>query len=140
MGAKPPFSLSRRAALGLLSAGAFARATPQKRKSTMAPAQPNDLERLQSYYDTPTKYQPAPVPAPLDRGAAIAFVNSRANQATSPEKMRKLMRLAIFYDLRETAAAFIGVLTGAESQPDAIIRSPLALMPLPWVGGPARQP
>ena len=105
----------------------------------MAPAQPNDLERLQSYYDTPTKYHPAPVPAPLDRGTAIAFVNGKANQATSPEKMRKLMRLAVFYDLRETAAAFVGVLTGAEIQPDAIIRSALALIALAWIGDPGQQ-
>jgi hypothetical protein len=139
MGAKS-LSLSRRAALGLLSAGVFViRATPQKRKSNMAPAQPSDLERLQRYYDTSTKYYPAPVPAPLDRSTAIAFVNSKANPATPPEKMRKLTRLAIFYELRETAAAFIGVLTGAESQPDAIVRSALALIALAWIGDQGQQ-
>ena len=105
----------------------------------MAPTVPTDVERLQRYYDTSSKYFLAPVPAPLDRAVAIAFVNGNVSRTTSPEKMRKLMRLAVFYDLRETALTFIGALTGAEQDPADFLRSGLALIALAWIGDQSQQ-
>jgi hypothetical protein len=106
----------------------------------MAPALPRDEDRLQAFYDTQTKYHPAPVPTPLDRDTAIAFVNAKANDTTAPEKMRKLVRLAVFYDLQETAAAFSGILRGNESQSADIFRSSFGLIALAWIGEAVRQP
>ena len=99
--------LPHRVALTVFAAAAFTMgATVQKRTTTMTPAPPSDEQALQAYYETAAKYHPDPVPTPLDRAAAITFVNSRTNRATLPEKMRKLMRLAVFYDLHETARHF----------------------------------
>lgn len=131
--------LSRRTLLGWLGAGAFAfMATAQKRKDTMTPAAPLDEKRLQAYYQTNTKYQSAPVPTPLDRSSAITFVNTHAN-AAPPDKLRKLMQLAVFYDLQETAAAFYGLLKGGENQSIDIFRSAYGLIAFAWIGDPGRQ-
>ena len=136
----PPHPLTRRAALGWLGAGALALAAPpQKGKRTMAPVPSHDDERLQRFYDTETKYHPAPVPTPLDRSRAIGFVSSKTNRGESPEKLRKLMRLAVFYDLRESAGAFSGMLTGGENQPEDVYRSALALIALAWIGDQGQQ-
>jgi hypothetical protein len=105
----------------------------------MAPAQPPDEQRLQAYYDADTKYLQAPVPTPLDRATAVAFVNSHVSRDTPPGKMRKLMRLAVFYDLRETAAAFAGVLKGGESAPKDFVRSAMCLIALAWIGDAGQQ-
>jgi hypothetical protein len=105
----------------------------------MAPAPPPDEQRLEAYYQTETKYVPAPVPTPLDRDTAVAFVNAHASRSTSPEKMRKLMRLAVFYDLRETAPAFANALTGDEGAPRDFVRSAMCLVALAWVGDAGQQ-
>ena len=105
----------------------------------MAPVPSHDDERLQRFYDTETKYHPAPVPTPLDRSRAIGFVSSKTNRGESPEKLRKLMRLAVFYDLRESAGAFSGMLTGGENQPEDVYRSALALIALAWIGDQGQQ-
>ncbi len=132
--------LPHRVALTVFAAAAFTMgATVQKRTTTMTPAPPSDEQALQAYYETAAKYHPDPVPTPLDRAAAITFVNSRTNRATLPEKMRKLMRLAVFYDLHETAPAFSSVLSGSESQRADLIRSALALIALAWIGNPGQQ-
>jgi len=124
----------------MLGAGALAlTAKSQEGKRTMTAAPPDDQVRLQAYFDTETKYHPAPVPTPLDRAAAIVFVNARVNRSTTPDHMRKLMRLAVFYDLHETAAAFSSALTSAETQSGDITRSALCLIALAWIGGPAQQ-
>ena len=136
----PRRAFSRRAALGWLGAGALAlAATPQKGKPTMAPVPSHDDERLERFYDTETKYHAAPVPTPLDRSRAAAFVNSKVNRQESAEKLRKLVRLAVFYDLRECAGAFKGLLAGGETKPEEISRSALALIALAWIGDQAQQ-
>lgn len=134
-----PDPLPRRTVLGLFAAGVFAlRAKPQKGKRTMVPASTRDDERLQRYYDIQAKYHPDPVPAPLDRATAIAFVNARASRDTPLDKMRKLVRLAVFYNLQETAAAFNSALTGGERQPADVTRSALALVALAWIAPQSR--
>jgi hypothetical protein len=109
----------------------------------MAPAPPPpqhpDEKRLQAYYDADTKYVQAPVPTPLERDVAVAFINSHVNADTPPAKMRKLMRVAVFYDLRETAPAFASVLKGAESVPKDFVRSAMCLIALAWIGDPGQQ-
>jgi hypothetical protein len=136
----PPDPMSRRIVLGWLGAGVLAfGGPPQKRKQTMAPIPSHDDERLERYYDTATKYHPAPVPTPLERARAIAFVNSKVDRAAPPARLRKLMRLAVFYDLRETAGAFAALLTGGENQPEDIVRSALAVIALAWIGDPGQQ-
>lgn len=105
----------------------------------MIPTPPPDEDRLQSFYETQTKYLPSPVPTPLDRAAAIKFVSARTNRETPPERMRKLMRLAVFYDLHETGAAFSRVLTANEHQPEDFVRSALCLIALAWIGDPDQQ-
>jgi len=132
--------ISRRAALGWLGAGAFAlRAAPQKGKRTMDPVPSHEDERLEHFYQTETKYHAAPVPTPLDRARAVGFVNSKVNRQETPEKLRKLMRLAVFYDLRECARAFAALLAGGETQPEEIARSAMALIALAWIGDAAQQ-
>ena len=136
----PPHPISRRSALAWLAGGALGMgATPQKGRHTMYPAPSRDDERLQRYFDTAAKYHAAPVPTPLDRGRAVAFVGAETKRAAPPEKLRKLMRLAVFYDLRETAGSFAGLLGGGESQPEDIARSALALVALAWVGDSGQQ-
>ncbi len=132
--------LPRRATQRLLAAVALTFiATAQKEKATTMPPTPHDEKILQAYYDADTKYRAAPVPTPLDRAAAITFVNTRANRATPPDKLRKLMRLAVFYNLQETAAAFSSVLTGSERQQPDVLRSALCLVALAWIGDPGQQ-
>ena len=111
----------------------------QTRKGKMSPGSPSDESRLQAYYDTEAKYHPDPVPTPLDRAAAIAFVNGRVNTTTPSGKLRKLMRVAVFYDLHETAAVFAKVLRDGESQAIDVYRAAFCLIALAWVGDAAQQ-
>src|SRR5262245_28330801 len=109
-------------------------ATVHEGGRVMSAAQADDQLRLQNYYTAETKYQPTPVPTPLDRGAAVAFINANVTPTISPDRMRKLMRVAVFYNLGETAAAFRNVLTGRESAPTEIARAALAIIALAWIG------
>ena len=113
--------------------------TGQEGEHIMAAAPPEDYARLQAYYEVETKYLTAPVPTPLDRDAAVDFVNRSVNRETSLDRMRKLMRLAVFYDLHETAAAFSTVLTGAEASPTDVSRAALSLVAIAWVGTAVQQ-
>jgi hypothetical protein len=134
--------LTRRVALRLLVAGAFtcmSRASGQKGKASVIPTPPSDEEVLEAYYATDAKYKADPVPAPVRRDAAIAFVHTKMKSAPPPGKLRKLMRLAVFYYLHETAAAFAKVLTGSETGESEIARAALCLVALAWIGGPEQQ-
>ena len=131
-------AFSRRTAIWV-GAGALCFAAPQKRIRTMALVAERDQKRLQAFYDTQTKYHPAPVPTPLDRAVAISFVNAHVSLATSPEKMRKLMRLAVFYDLRETSSAFASILVPGASDAIQIGRTAMALIAIAWIGDSAQQ-
>ncbi len=135
-----PDWISRRRLLTAIGAGIFALgATPQKGKKRMTPVVSGDEYRLQAFYATEAKYHPDPVPTPLDRGAAVAFVIARVTPTTPPPKIRKLVRLAVFYDLRETAGAFAGLLRGGETQPGDITRSALCLVAIAWIGDSGQQ-
>ena len=136
--------LPRRVLLGslcaLFSAGTEAFGAPQqKRKPTMPPTATLDEKRLLAFFETSAKYDAAPVPTPLNRSVAVAFINAHANRTLSTQRMRKLARLAIFYHLRETAPTFLGVLTGKEDQPDDIVRAALCLIAVAWVGDAGQQ-
>ena len=100
----------------------------------MATALASDEETLQAYLAIEVKYHPAPVPTPLGRAAAVRFVTEHVSPAASPDRMRKLMRVAVFYDLRETAPAFAGGLTGSEASTGDLARSALAVVALAWIG------
>lgn len=135
-----PDPVSRRTALAWLAGSALGfGATPQKGKPAMYPDPSRDAERLQRYLETDSKHNPSPVPTPLDRGRAVQLIGSETNPAAPPAKLRKLMRLAVFYDLRETAGSFAGLLGGGESEPEDIARSALALIALAWVGDPGQR-
>jgi hypothetical protein len=109
------------------------------REPIMATALANDYASLQNYYTVEIKYHPAPVPTPLDRATAVQFVNEQVSPTTSLDRMRKLMRVAVFYDLHETAAAFRSVLTGNETAAVDVSRSALALIALAWIGTAAQR-
>jgi len=117
---------------------AIALVTFQEKEKTMA-APADDHLRLQTYLALDPKYRPTPVPTPLDRAVAVAFVNGNVTRMTTPDRMRRLMAVAVFYDLRETARTFAGILTGSESAPDDISRAALALIALAWIGSEAEQ-
>ena len=102
-------------------------------------AQAEDHLRLQTWLALDPKYRPTPVPTPLDRAVAVAFVNANVTRTTAVDRMRRLTALAVFYDLRDTAGAFAGVLTGNESAPDDVSRAALALIALAWIGSEAEQ-
>jgi len=134
--------LTRRVALQILVAGVFtsiSRANGQKGRASVIPTPPTDEEALAAYYATDAKYRADPVPAPVRRDPAVAFVNTRTSPATPPGKMRKLMRLAVFYDLHETAPAFTKVLTSSETEEADITQAALCLVALAWIGSPDQQ-
>src|ERR1044072_7861577 len=135
----PRRALVRLFALSICAAMLAFGAPPQKRKRTMSPASPIDERRLQAFLATSAKYNTAPVPTPLSRATAVAFVNTRANRAGPPQQMRKLARVAIFYHLSETSQAFVSVLTGKEDQQNDIARAALCLVALAWIGDPGQQ-
>jgi hypothetical protein len=105
----------------------------------MAFAPPRDEVRLQAFYERNTKYDPAPVPTPLDASAAMEFVEAKITLTLPPEKMRKLMKLVVFYDLHQAADLFSNMLQGGESQSADIYRSCFCLIALAWIGDPVRR-
>ena len=106
-----------------------------KRMSVVAPT---DEQRLAAYLRLDEKYDPAPVPAPVDRATAVRFVNDDVPRTTGPAEMRRLVRLALVHDLRETAVAFTQILRSREAQPAEIDRAALAVVALAWLGDEPR--
>lgn len=96
--------------------------------------QVSDEQRLVSYLNADSKYQVVPIPSPIDLTTAIKFVNDHVSERLSPEKMSKLARLAIFYDLKTTAPAFIALLKNTEKKTADYHRSAWALIALAWIG------
>jgi hypothetical protein len=102
--------------------------------SVMAQALTQDEQRLRGYLNTSIKYHVVPVPAPLDRNAAVAMVRREVTPQQTVDKMRKLMRLAVFYDLQETADVFGALLNRQEKDAQSVVRSALAIRALAWIG------
>src|SRR3972149_1940570 len=97
------------------------------------PAQnPTSEEVLDAYYKTSTKYFVVPVPARVDRAAAIRFVQDRVSTKETKQKLGKLSRLVIFHDLSETAEAFAAVLDRHEKAADDFARSVIAITTIAW--------
>ncbi len=97
-----------------------------------------DQERLQGYLEADPKYDVAPIPVPVDRTLAARAITERVKPDLPPRTMEKLARLAVFYDLRETAPAFGSVLKLRESEAADYARSAQALIALAWIGDAAQ--
>ncbi|HWL92114.1 MAG TPA: hypothetical protein VNT79_01145, partial [Phycisphaerae bacterium] len=95
-------------------------------------------ELLRAYYSTSTKYFVVPVPARIDRAAAVDFIRDRVKTTESKQKIGKLSRLAIFHDLSETADTFASLLNRAESTGDDYARSATAITTIAWIGDEAQ--
>ncbi|MCH7813521.1 MAG: hypothetical protein IID40_05820 [Planctomycetes bacterium] len=95
-------------------------------------------DRLRLYYEAEQKYHTLPVPTPLDRGAAVDFVNEHLSDDVSYAHLGKLSGLALFYDLGETADGFAGLLKKTETDRTSYARSAVVLITLAWVGDDAR--
>lgn len=94
----------------------------------------NDKTRMEAYLQAETKYRIVPVPTPVERVAAVLFVNSELSKAPDAETTEKLSRLAILHDLRETAKGFQAVLRLGEPAADDLLRSVSCLTALAWLG------
>lgn len=92
--------------------------------------------RLPAYLHGEAKYHVLPVPTPLDRAAAAAFVATQLPLARSSEDVSKLARLAMFYDLKETADAFLSVAKLAGREPADPVRASAAVSAVAWIGDP----
>jgi hypothetical protein len=114
-------------------------AVREVKRSRMTPQPPRDQVRLQAWFEVHSKYTPVPVPTPLDRAAAIAFVNEHVTTDTPPERLRKLMRLAVFYDLQETGPAFLTVMNKVPAQPGDMRAAAACIIALAWIGTPGQK-
>jgi hypothetical protein len=99
----------------------------------MSAVPPSDDQRLAAYLRADEKYHVAPVPTPIDRAVAVRFVNAAVAKADAAA-MRKLERLVVFHNLRETGRTFVQVLQGTESSPTEFERSTLAVVAVAWIG------
>ncbi len=104
---------------------------PQTAKTNM-----NGLDdaRLPAYLHGEAKYHVLPVPTPLDRATALAFVVKELPQVHSSEEALKLSRLTVFYDLRETADSFNALGKFTEREPHEVARTAAAIIAVAWVG------
>jgi hypothetical protein len=94
-------------------------------------AKMTDHSRLHAYLHGEAKYHVLPVPTPLDRLPALTFVAEQLPTTRSAEEMGKLGRIASFYDLRETADAF---LSAAKAAKEDIPRAAAAIGAVAWEG------
>jgi hypothetical protein len=107
-------------------------------EALMVQATVTDADRVRGYLAAAPKYVIAPIPTPLERGVAIQAVNDGVRPGQPVEIIRKLVDLAIFYDLRETAPAMQRLLNRGETQSDDFARSALAVIALAWIGDTAQ--
>jgi hypothetical protein len=98
----------------------------------------NDTERLEGYLHGESKYNILPVPAPVNRALATAFVLRHLASALDPDTAGKLARLAIFHDLRDTAEGFLRLLRLGEPTPRDVERTVAAIAALAWLGDAAQ--
>lgn len=91
--------------------------------------------QLEHFLGGEAKYYIIPVPTPLSKTAAALFLAQSIPLAESADKMRKLARLAAFYNVTEAAPMFIKVFGGL-GRSDASARWAAAISGAAWVGGP----
>jgi outer membrane PBP1 activator LpoA protein len=93
-----------------------------------------DQDRLMAYLGTNPKYFATPVPTPLAKSVVVEFLSAALKSPQSPESLRKLVRLAVFYDAREVAPAFQALLREHDRAPVDTAKAALAIMALSWIG------
>jgi len=97
-----------------------------------------ESERLAGYLAANTKYNVVPLPAIEDRAEAVRFVREHLTSTQSLGNLRKLSRLAVFYQLRETSGGFEKLLTGKEEDATSVSKAAVALVTLAWIGNEAQ--
>lgn len=100
----------------------------------MADGQAQDEQILQRYLGADFKRGVAPVPAELDRATVLDCIGNEVTDTQVIGRMKRLVRLAVYYDLNDAAGTFSDLLSKNESQPDETKRSVLALIALAWIG------
>jgi len=79
-----------------------------------------------------------PVPAVQDRAEAVRFVRQQLAPTQSLENLRKLFKLAVFYQLNETSDGFEKLLTGKEEDAADVSKAAVVLVTLAWIGNEAQ--
>jgi len=118
--------------LGVIGADSTRVTDPQREYGTIMNG--NDTARLEGYLHGESKYNILPVPAPINRIVASAFVMRELPKALDMDPAGKLARLAIFHDLRDTAAGFLRLLLLGETTPREVGRTIAAIAALAWIG------
>jgi len=93
-----------------------------------------DQDKLMAYLGTNPKYFATPVPAPLAKSVVVEFLSAQLKSPQSSESLRKLVRLAVFYDAREVAPGFEALLREHDREPVDTARAALAVTALAWIG------
>ncbi|MCP4248189.1 MAG: hypothetical protein GY778_14180 [bacterium] len=107
--------------------------------NTHTQSQPQDADRIAHFLGATAKYALAPVPTPLDRAAAADYIQEHLDKDLPIKQTRRLVRLAIFYGLGDTAEDFSGLLTRTELEAEDYRRSAQALVALAWIGDPQQR-
>src|ERR1700726_2918070 len=93
-----------------------------------------DQDRLIGYLHANPKYFSVPVPTPLARSVVVDFLSAALKSPQPLETLRKLVRLAVFYDVREVAPEFDSLLAGHDREAGDTRRFALAIIALTWIG------
>jgi hypothetical protein len=117
-----------------LNADEKSRPTAGNRKEKKSMNGTNEISQLEAYVHGESKYHVLPVPAPIAKPTALAFVIRELPRAHSPDPATQLSRLAVFYDLRETDDGFLALLKLGEPEPHDTLRSTAALIAVAWLG------
>jgi hypothetical protein len=120
-------------------AAGFVVAFLQTEGSPMVELRTTDQDRLLGYLHANTKYFAAPVPAPLARLAVVEFLSASLKSPQTAQSLRKLVRLAVFYDVQEVAPAFEVFLREQGHQPVDHAQAALAIVALSWIGNDAQK-
>ena len=107
-------------------------AANRKENETMNGSKP--LPQLEAYAHADSKYNLLPIPTPIPKGVALAFVTRELPHVHGVDGTVQLSRLAVFYDLRETAGGFLALLKLGEPEPHDFLRSAAALSAVGWLG------
>lgn len=90
---------------------------------------------LELFFKGESKFYILPVPTPLSKKAATLFLATNIPQAESAARMRKLVRLAAFYNVSQAGDLFVKSFGGL-GRPDAVGRWAAAIAGAAWVGTP----
>ena len=94
----------------------------------------NESERLAGYLAANAKYNVVPPPAIENRAEAVRFVREHLTSTQSLGNLRKLSRLAVFYQLSETSGGFENLLTEKEADATGVPKAAVLLVTLAWIG------